>query len=174
MNYRGIVWGTVLIAAGCSGGASAPVAVAPVSGIVRYNGVPVRDAYVKFSQEGCPVIAGGFTDDRGRFELTTYQSGDGAPVGTNAVSIAVMSAPVDEQDDPMAAAEAISDPAERKKEVKEAARRKKSTRAEGGESAKTARPRSPIPKKYASEDTSKLEFTVDAGVENEANFDLKD
>src|SRR6185295_10047729 len=50
-------WGIALVAAGCGRG-DGPVNVAPVSGIVRYNGVPVRDAYVKFIQKGCPIVAG--------------------------------------------------------------------------------------------------------------------
>src|SRR5262245_7225797 len=54
-------WGIVLVAVGCGGG-EGHVKVAPVTGVVKYNGVPVRDAYVKFSQKGCPIIAGGFTD----------------------------------------------------------------------------------------------------------------
>src|SRR5262245_37862541 len=64
--------GILLLASGCGGG-DAQIKVAPVSGVVKYNGVPVRDAYVKFSQKGCPIVAGGFTDDVGRFELTSYE-----------------------------------------------------------------------------------------------------
>ena len=33
------------------------VKLAPVSGIVRYNGKPLSGAYVKFMQEKCPIVA---------------------------------------------------------------------------------------------------------------------
>lgn len=160
----------LLAATGCGDGF---VKVAPVSGTVRYNGVPVRDAYVKFTQEGCPIVAGGFTDDAGRFELTSYQSGDGAPVGENTVTIAVAAASDPETDEAQEAAEAIEDPGERKKKVVEAASRKKEARSQHG-GAKSAQPRSRIPTKYASPKTSRLSFTVEAGVENESDFDLTD
>ena len=163
-------WGMLVVVAGC--GRAETVKVAPVAGVVRYNGIPVRDAYVKFSQKGSPIIAGGFTDDTGRFELTSYESGDGAPVGENAVTIAVAGAPEAETDESQAAAEAIADPAERKKEVAEAARRRKTARA--GANSQAAEPRSRIPRKYALEETSKLSFVVEAGVENECEFDLTD
>ena len=163
-------WGIVLLAAGCGGSGPAPPKIAPVTGMVRYNGVPVRDAYVKFSQEGCPVIAGGFTDDRGRFELTSYESGDGAPVGDNKVTITVAAPP---DTDESADAEAVADPAERKNKTAEVAISRKKALAEGG-GAQTAQPRSRIPKKYASEETSKLSFVVKPGVENQCDFDLTD
>src|SRR4051794_18807804 len=77
-GWFGIAIG-LLAAWGCGG--PAPVKIAPVSGVVTYKGVPVRDAYVKLFQERCPIVAGGFTDDMGRFTLTSIQTGDGGPVG---------------------------------------------------------------------------------------------
>jgi hypothetical protein len=140
---------------------------------VRYNGVPVRDAYIKFTQPGSPIVAGGFTDDLGRYELTSYQTGDGAPVGENVVTIAVSAPPEADAESARDDAESIADPTERKKALAEMAQRRKTSQAEGG-SAKSGQPRSRIPKKYASEDTSNLSFTVEAGVENNCDFDLTD
>src|SRR5262245_34151210 len=141
-------WGLVLLAAGC-GGDSGPLAVAPVKGTVRYNGVPVRDAYVKFSQDGCPIVAGGFTDEMGRFELTSYQKGDGAPLGEHKVTITVASRPPPDTEfqTQQAEAQAIADPVERRKKLTEIS----ALRKQGGLAPSTApEPRSQIPKRYAS------------------------
>jgi len=162
-------WGVALAAAGCGSG-DAPVEVAPVSGIVRYNGVPVRDAYVKFIQKGCPIVAGGFTDDAGRFELTSYQDGDGAPVGKNQVTVTIMSRPPEQSGDLLRAAQEIEDPAERRQKLIELTARAKSARL----APPAVEPRSRIPSKYASDSTSKLSFTVEAGTENECELDLTD
>jgi hypothetical protein len=163
--------GILIMAAGCGG--PAPPTIAPVSGIVRYGGVPVRDAYVKFSQDGCPIVAGGFTDDSGRFELTSYEQGDGAPVGENEVTITATPRPSAEKDDfqaQQAEAEALQDPAERRRKLSELSDRRK----QGGIARKLAEPRSRIPQKYSSPETSKLKFTVEAGTNNECDFDLTD
>src|SRR5262249_49845371 len=165
-------WGMVLLAAGC-GRDSSPLAVAPVTGIVRYNGVPVRDAYVKFSQDGCPIIAGGFTDDMGRVELTSYQKGDGAPLGAHIMTITGASRPPPEREfqTQQAEAKAITDPIERRKKLTEISAQRKG----GGLAPSTApEPRSQIPKRYASPDTSKLSFTVEAGTQNKCEFELTD
>src|SRR5262245_31921963 len=172
IGIRLLSWGMVLAAAGCGSG-DAPVKVAPVSGIVKYNGVPVRDAYVKFSQKGCPIVAGGFTNDAGRFELTSYEDGDGAPVGENLVTVTVMARPSEEADTlqaQQAAAEAIQDPLQRRKKMTEVMGRQKNAQR----APPAAEARSRIPGKYASESTSKLSFTVEAGQENECELDLKD
>jgi hypothetical protein len=167
-----VFWGMLVVAAGCGGG-DGHIKVAPVTGIVKYNGVPVRDAYVKFSQKGCPIVAGGFTNDTGRFELTSYQDGDGAPVGENQVTVTVMARPsegADELQAQEAAADAIQDPLERRKKMTEVMQRQKNA----GRAPPAAEPRSRIPSKYASESTSKLSFTVEAGTQNECEFELTD
>src|SRR5262249_38304151 len=158
IGIRLLSWGMVLATAGCGSG-EAQVKVAPVSGIVRYNGVPVRDAYVKFTQKGCPIVAGGFTNDAGRVERTWYHSGDGAPVGENQVTVTVMPRPSEEADElqaQQAAAEAIQDPGERRKKMTEVMDRQKNARR----APPVAEARSRIPGKYASESTSNLSFTV--------------
>jgi hypothetical protein len=165
-------WGMALAAAGCGSG-DGHIKVAPVTGIVKYNGVPVRDAYVKFIQKGCPIVAGGFTNDAGMFELTSYQDGDGAPVGENQVTVTVMSRPSEDSGESLrqqAAAMEIQDPAERRKKLTELMAREKSARM----APPAAEPRSKIPSKYASESTSNLSFTVEAGTENECELDLTD
>jgi hypothetical protein len=68
----------VLAATGCGGGRK-PVAV---SGTITLDGKPLAGATVTFSPvEGHGRSAGGLTDDSGEFDLTTFNSGDGALPG---------------------------------------------------------------------------------------------
>ena len=84
-------WTTALI--GCSQKSSRPapekLATVPVTGTVRFQGKPLANASVRFQSQDGKVSAGGTTDTDGKFTLTTYTSGDGAPVGTYVVTIAV-------------------------------------------------------------------------------------
>lgn len=77
------------LCAGCGGGG-----LAKVRGQVAYpDGAPAKEL------SGCTIVfeatgpdgrafgASGEIDDEGRFELTTNSPGDGAPVGTNRVSL---------------------------------------------------------------------------------------
>ena len=78
--------------AGC-GGPDRPMTV-PVSGIVRYAGQPVAGADVVFQPQQGPM-ATGQTDEQGRFQLMTFQPGDGAVPGEYAVMISKKEAVVD-------------------------------------------------------------------------------
>src|SRR6476659_1477635 len=118
--FRIVFCGLVLAAVGCGRG-PAPPKLAPVSGVVTYKGVPVRDAYVKFIKDGSPLVAGGFTDDTGRFKLTSNVEGDGASVGENKVTITLVprSAEDDSYQTKWKEAEAIADPIERRTKLTE-------------------------------------------------------
>lgn len=64
----------------------------PVSGQVLIDGQPAVRAMVSFhSQTPCPdgKAYGGqtFTDDEGRFRMTTFAAGDGVPSGDYAVTV---------------------------------------------------------------------------------------
>lgn len=62
--------------------------LATVTGTVRYNGKPLPNAYIAFSpMENGLRSAGATTDSEGRYNLTTFQSNDGAPVGKHRVII---------------------------------------------------------------------------------------
>ncbi|HEY2252378.1 MAG TPA: hypothetical protein VGH74_14995 [Planctomycetaceae bacterium] len=160
----------LVIAAGCGGEQGISVKVAPVTGTVRYQGVPVAGAWVQFTQEDCPIRAGGFTDDAGEFVLTSYREGDGAPVGENQVAISIPAGAADSEefDAKQAETDEIGDAGERRAKSNEltVGRKKQTLSASSGKS------RNQIPKRYSSPATSKLSCTVQAGTQNECSFDL--
>lgn len=95
--------GVALAAAGCGGSG-----LAPVRGQLEYpDGKPAKELV------GCSVVFEGKTPDGratgatgevdadGRFELTTSKPGDGAPVGTNKVSISPRWRGSSERPDPL-------------------------------------------------------------------------
>jgi hypothetical protein len=158
------------VVSGCSGSDGGPsVTVAPVTGVVRYNGVPIAGAWVRFTQEGCPVVAGGITDDAGEFELTSVRQGDGAPVGENRVVISMPPRAADESGE-FAAKLAEAD---EKNDMVSRAEAKRARR-EKSDSLANEKPRIELPKKYSSAETSGLSFTVEPGTLNECEFDLTD
>ncbi len=73
---------------GC-GGDSGPErpTVAPVKGTVNYQGQPLAGATVSFYGPGSGVPSTGVSNEQGVFELTTYEQGDGAPIGENTVTV---------------------------------------------------------------------------------------
>src|SRR6186713_708922 len=79
----GVVLGVALALAGC--GSNGRLPVYPVSGKLTINGVPAKGCVVTFVPAE-PALAGvvlptGKVDESGKFELTTYETGDGAPAG---------------------------------------------------------------------------------------------
>lgn len=66
----------------------------PVTGTVLLDGAPVEGAQVAFNPEGVDAEgAFGRTDAEGRYELTTFDSGDGAVAGNYVVTIMKFDAP---------------------------------------------------------------------------------
>lgn len=73
---------------GCSGRPANRPATYPVSGIVQFSGSPVAGATVGFqSKQPQGRSASGITDAQGRYELTTFSRGDGAPPGDYGVIV---------------------------------------------------------------------------------------
>lgn len=69
----------------------------PVSGTVTLDGKPVAGAAVVFTpEEGHQAT--GTTDDSGRFELSTFQLGDGALPGPHRVTVAKTTTDPDEEE----------------------------------------------------------------------------
>lgn len=79
--------GSVLVT-GCtdSGKGEAPK-LAPVSGKVLYKGKPVEGASVTFQAQAAPRAAIGTTNAQGEFQLTMFNTNDGATVGDNVVTV---------------------------------------------------------------------------------------
>ncbi|MEW4527641.1 MAG: carboxypeptidase regulatory-like domain-containing protein [Maioricimonas sp. JB045] len=81
-----------LAAAGCGGSSGdkwtegRPETI-PVTGVVTLNGEPLADATISFEPQGGDHAAYGRTDEEGRFELTTFEDGDGAVAGGYVVSV---------------------------------------------------------------------------------------
>lgn len=81
-----------LAAVGC-GGSSNTLDVHPVAGVVTFNGKPIEGANVVFFGQDQQVQAKGVpmpqgtTDSAGRYQLTTYHQGDGAPAGNYGVAV---------------------------------------------------------------------------------------
>jgi hypothetical protein len=62
--------------------------VYPASGQVVYKGQPLEGAFVSFTPtDGLTHGASGRTDAQGRFTLTTFDPGDGAPAGRYRVTV---------------------------------------------------------------------------------------
>ena len=84
MRYRSVI-GTLVIlcfAVGCDSG---PV-IAPVSGVVKVDGKPLETGTIMFHPtSGRPAVAN--IDKQGRYELQTYEPGDGALLGNYKVTV---------------------------------------------------------------------------------------
>ena len=134
------------VLAGCGGDDR----VAAVHGIVKLDGDPVADASVTFMPKEGGRPAFGITNAEGAFELTTFESGDGALIGRHVVTIMA----VDETTN--SKAEALAE--------------------EHGSLAEVMHPRSMtkqewrIPPRYSEDDSSGLEFEVVRGADNQADF----
>ena len=83
--YR-VVFAVLLLAActltGCGGGDEAGrQPVYAVTGTITMHGSPLSGAVVSFAPSDGQPTAVGRTDDNGKFQLTTYEFGDGAAAG---------------------------------------------------------------------------------------------
>lgn len=80
----------IIFVVGCGGGYGR-LEPQPVSGQVIVNGEPAAGCTVVFvprdSELRGKVLLGGTTSDDGTFELTTHETGDGAPVGEYGVKL---------------------------------------------------------------------------------------
>lgn len=72
---------------GCGGGDTEGVTVYPTSGTVTMFGKPLSGATVSFAPQGDQPTAYATTDAEGKYQLTTYEFGDGAAEGTYKVVI---------------------------------------------------------------------------------------
>jgi hypothetical protein len=80
-----------LILAGC-GGSDRP-SLAPASGIVKLDGVPVEGASVTYLPSSGGRPGSGVTDAAGRYTIKTFEDAPGAIVGDHKVSVMKISGP---------------------------------------------------------------------------------
>jgi hypothetical protein len=146
MPFRPAVFALLcVLAAGCGRGDRAELAA--VSGTVNYAGSPLPSGTIIFETAGARPAVGKI--EAGRIvEVTTYEPGDGVPVGRHKVSIQSVS-------DARAVGGGAS-PAD--------------SNADPATYMATA---SLIPQKYGNPETSGLTAEVNAGETNELSFDLE-
>lgn len=135
-----------LIASGCGGGGKKRPPLGKVKGKITYKGAPVPDVEVAFMAEGAPRAGTGTTNGSGEYQLTTYDTNDGAIVGTHKVTVTQFASGSTKVMSPADLASQGAPPLPK-----------------GGA----------IPAKYADAKTSGLKNTVDPG-SNEINIELTD
>ena len=88
-----LVLTTTLSICGCGGGgATGGVPVHTAGGVITMFGKPLPGATVAFAPQGGQPTATGRTNAEGKFELTTYEYGDGAAEGNYKVIVSKASA----------------------------------------------------------------------------------
>ena len=93
---RTIVCSSIFLAVGCGPSSELPK-VAPVNGTVTYNGEPVPNANISFTPEDTKIghAAMGTTNSSGKFQLTTFNTNDGAIPGKYKVAIIAQTNPLE-------------------------------------------------------------------------------
>lgn len=134
----------------CVVGCSGDDRVAPVTGVVTLDDKPIAEASVTFMPKEGGRPAFGVTDAEGKYELTTFEEGDGALIGNHVVTI-------------LAVDEKVSDKAT-------AAAEEHGSLSEF--MAPQAKQKWIIPERYSEKDTSGLSFDVKPGENNQADFPL--
>ena len=142
----------LLVAVGCSGGASGPVAT--VSGNITHNGAPLNGAKVIFhstvEESGKRGNSyGAVTDSNGKYLIATVGKEYGIPPGLYKVTISKMEAKTGVGGIPK---EIADDP---------------------GQMAAAGYGTNVLPKDYENEKTTKLSATLEVGKNEKVNFDLK-
>ncbi|GIW94367.1 MAG: hypothetical protein KatS3mg110_2408 [Pirellulaceae bacterium] len=80
-----------LVAGGCSRSSGPPrQPTYPLTGVVTVDGQPAKEVRVAVHPAGATdpesAVATAFTDENGKFSLSTYESGDGVPEGEYVVT----------------------------------------------------------------------------------------
>jgi len=126
-----------------------------VKGTVTYKGKPISGAVVSFMMERAPRGATGTTDANGNYKLTTFDTNDGALVGTHKVTVnKPVANPLGKESNQLTSDDLL-----------------KLTKEGKIEPGKIQTPE--IPEKYTDAKTTPLQFTIEPG-ENEKNIELED
>jgi hypothetical protein len=78
---------SLLATVGCSSNNGQRPKVVRAGGVVHFNGQPLADAHVTFTNTTDKVSAYARTDANGKFTLTTFEQGDGAVPGLQQISV---------------------------------------------------------------------------------------
>ncbi len=160
-----VAFSVLCFLAGCGGGgggAERPKTV-KVTGKVQYKGLPVAGASVVFLGDGSSTPALGRTDADGRFELTTFEPGDGAIPGTHKVTVSKIVA----SKSPGSTATGVASMEEAAKKARD---RGDPTQTQSLDAAAM----SLLPEKYSQAATTDLSFEVKASGTNDIPIELKD
>jgi hypothetical protein len=104
MLFAGLASAVCLGLAGCG---SDRVPVAPVEGKVFLRGRPLESGWVTFQPTNGGPAATGEIEKDGTFRLSTYENGDGAPIGTHKVAVASFRKPTAQEQAAMAGSEPL-------------------------------------------------------------------
>jgi hypothetical protein len=151
-----VYWCSIM---GCS--RSGRPATAPVRGQVIYQGKAVAGATVTFLCPGAPRLAIGTTDDAGNYRLSTFETDDGAVIGTHVVAVKKESPELEQSVD----TEKPIDSKSMSKAIEQAMRQS----ARQIEKAEKSKPL--LPAKYADRHTSDIRKEVVEG-DNVINIEL--
>jgi hypothetical protein len=152
---------TLPILSGC-GDSSGRQKTYKANGSVKVNGKPIEGAVVTFQLSGGKESAIGSTDAKGEFELSMFTPGDGAIEGQYNVAITKFTAPP-----PPATSEGAPGV------IASGELGDNYAPPVGGTSGGDKGPKSPIPEKYANDQTSGLRATITPAGPNRFDFDLK-
>ena len=125
-----------------------------VKGTVTYRGKPVSGAIVSLTMEGAARGATGTTDGNGNYKLTTFDTNDGAIVGTHKVTVVKpIAAPLGKAPAELTADDLLK--------ITKEGKLQEMTKSDE------------LPARYADLKTSKLQLTIEPG-DNEKNIELED
>lgn len=155
LHVLGVMMLAAVVSCGCGDGAPNRDPVYKVRGKVTYKGAPVGGADLTFYNDETKRSAFGRTSDSGEYELTTFSANDGAVAGKHAVTIVQVPVPPTLPTLAPVESEEYAPP-------------------ELNTSTDPVLPKSTLPEKYASPNTSGLIAVVNAEGENVVDFDLKD
>ena len=131
--------------------------VAPATGVVTLDGNPLADARVMLHPiGGGPRTSYASTDEKGEFKASTYGMNDGALIGRHKVSVSKVDTSAQVKIDPK---EGYSGKSYESMMAPKAM-------------AKAANPKSLIPEKYGTQETSGIEVEVVKGKRNHFTLDL--
>lgn len=162
MKHLVSILAIMIIIVGCSGPDGHPQVV-PVSGVITYKGAPVAGARVSFVSPNSSRSSDGVTNEQGEFTVTTMNTGDGALVGDNLITVAFI-------DESAPAAQRFSGPSP---EAAKSLTKEMQTLQDAPEK-KAGPKKSLLPLKYLDPKKSGLKRSVVAGEKNHFKIDLTD